>query len=120
MKLQIYTIRDLQANRAMAPLFRENDAIARRDFTNMVNAEPGPNNPFALNPEDYTLYHIGEWDDEITANSFFSEPIRLLNGKEAIKAENIKRGQIEALEHEIAKLKDKQAELNGQSYGGTD
>lgn len=85
MKIQIYTIYDAQAKRAIQPIARDNDDVAKRDFVTMV---ANPQTPFGQNPRDYTLYHCGEWDDE---NMLFTEGLpatRLMNGWEALTIAN--------------------------------
>ena len=115
MKLKIYVIRDIQANRSLAPMYRDNDKIAQRDFTNMINADPTPQNPFAMNPEDFTLYRIGEWDDE-TDQITGRDRYRIINGKEALVRQTKLQDQIDELNTQIQLLQ------NGEDYaiGGTD
>ena len=82
MKTKLYVIRDIQANRDLNIMQREKDEVAIRDFTRMCSAVPSQDNPFAATPEDYTLYRVGEYDDEIGTGNF-EERFRLINGKEA-------------------------------------
>lgn len=101
MKSIVYTIADLKANRSIAPLVRDNDEIAIRDFTNMINATPGPDNPFAQNPEDFTLYRIGTWDDE-TRELQGRDAYRLCNGNDVKTSQEPLEEKIEQLEHELS------------------
>lgn len=60
MKLNIYTVYDEKATAYLQPFFQPNDAMAIRIMENtLMNAE----SMFANHPEDYTLYKIGEFDD---------------------------------------------------------
>lgn len=60
MILQAYAIYDSKAQAHLQPFFVQNHYIAVRLFTDCVN---DPLNPIAKHPEDYTLFHVGEYDD---------------------------------------------------------
>lgn len=61
MKVGIYTVYDQVAGVYQHPFVMLNDDVATRVMRNSVN---NPEHNFALNPEDYTLYRIGWFDDE--------------------------------------------------------
>lgn len=106
MKLEIYAIRDVQADRALQPMYRERETIAMRDFEIAVSETK----PFSDNPDDYVLYHIGSWDDEtmvVTPN----DPRRVYAGLDAIRNRRARLERVNELHMEIDKL---------QSPGGTD
>ena len=81
--MNLYTIKDTASKRSIAPFVRENDDVAIRDFTKMVSGQPGPNNPFAETPEDFTLYKIGTWDDRSSAIRGI-DPERLAEGEQLV------------------------------------
>lgn len=89
---QMYVIRDLQAEAAMKPLLFEREAIAVRQFELSLVAK---DNPFAASPEDYSLYHIGTYDDE-TMFLEACDPRRVVSGLEALR--NAVRRQEKVLE----------------------
>lgn len=60
MKLQTYAIFDSKANVFSQPFFAANNAVALRMFGNTAD-DPATN--LHKNPVDYTLHHIGEYDD---------------------------------------------------------
>jgi len=62
MKLNIYSIYDDTAKAFMQPFFLHNHALAVRAFTDQVNSETP--NSLSLHPEQFTLYHVGEFNDE--------------------------------------------------------
>ena len=62
MKLNIYSIYDDTAKAYMQPFFLHNHALAVRAFTDQVNSEN--NNPLSIHPEQFTLYHVGEFNDQ--------------------------------------------------------
>lgn len=58
----MYAIRDIKAG-YLTPMVDINDDVAKRNFANAV-----VNNPttcFYSNPEDFALFKIGEYDDDI-------------------------------------------------------
>lgn len=60
MKLKAYSVYDAVAEVFTQPFFQLNDMTAQRIIQNAVNSE-GHN--YNMNPEDYSLYCVGEWDD---------------------------------------------------------
>ena len=61
MKMKAYSVFDCKAEVWSQPFFQMNDAVAQRAIGNAVNT-PGSN--YNMNPEDYELYFVGEWNDE--------------------------------------------------------
>lgn len=61
MMLQAYSVYDSKAKAFSAPFFAQNNDIAKRSFTQLAN-EKGTNNVSRF-PEDFSLHHIGEFDD---------------------------------------------------------
>lgn len=116
MKMNVYTVLDVQANRAILPLFRQNDEVALRDFTNTcVN----PESPFHANPDDYALFHIDEWDDESMTFTGGFIPRRLITGREALATRKIDTDKIAALHREIEEIKASIIHDHAMSPGGT-
>ena len=64
MEMKIYAIYDKIANAYMQPVFKINDGMAVRDIQSAVNEEGKERNPLARNPEDYSLWWIGTYDDQ--------------------------------------------------------
>lgn len=61
MKLQIVAIRDRAINAYMRPFFAQSTGQAIRMFQDEVNNKEGE---IHKHPDDYDLYHLGEWNDE--------------------------------------------------------
>lgn len=61
MKLKIYSVYDNVAKAFTQPFYMVNDAIAMRAMGNCAN---NPEHNFGLNPRDYELHRIGEFNDE--------------------------------------------------------
>lgn len=100
MRMSIYVVFDGQAKVSMAPVFYESDPIAIRSFENTVESKE----PFVSNPEDFTLYRVGTFDDEGMVIEG-EEPHRLVGGLQALKNRKLKRAKIEDLEVEVETAK---------------
>jgi hypothetical protein len=61
MKQQIYSIHDSKAEAFLPPFFLNNKHLAIRAFTDGIN---DPNTSLYKHPEDYSLFHLGEFDDD--------------------------------------------------------
>lgn len=59
------------------PFFAPTVASATRMFTDEVNRVE-PNNEMNRHPEDYSLYHIGSFNDEIGAFELLPQPQLIL------------------------------------------
>lgn len=62
--MKIYTIRDSKAEFYGQPFFSRTNGDAIRQFTQVLNDTSNPNNLAAKYPADYSLFEIGEFDDE--------------------------------------------------------
>lgn len=62
MKLQVIATRDIVANVYGAPMFVVNLGSAVRNFGDECKRKE-PNNILAAHPEDFELWHLGEYDD---------------------------------------------------------
>ena len=60
MKLELYTIYDSKEEIYYRPLFFLNDGTALRTFEDMTNDK---NSKISKHPEDYTLWHLGSYED---------------------------------------------------------
>lgn len=61
MKLEIFTVYDSKAKAYLPPFFLPMVGQATRVFQNAAN---DPTHSFGANPGDYTLFHIGVFDDD--------------------------------------------------------
>jgi len=62
MKLEMFSVFDYKAAAFLPPFFMANGAVACRSFQEACN---DPNSQFYKHPEDYTLYSLGHFDDEL-------------------------------------------------------
>lgn len=59
--IKIYSIYDSKMAIFAQPFFARTEASALREWLNLSNDETQAIN---RNPEDYTLFYLGEWDDQ--------------------------------------------------------
>ena len=59
--MQVYAVYDAKAGTYGSPFYQMNDAMATRLFANLANDEQ---TTIGRNPEDFSLIHIGEYDDQ--------------------------------------------------------
>lgn len=74
MKMKVFAIRDVAANRFFAPQMEYNDLTARRWFGELINNGAGPLN---FQPKDYDLFEVGDFDTE-KGEICATAPIRLV------------------------------------------
>jgi len=59
--MNVFTVYDSAARRYLEPFFAETIEVACRMFRSLVNKD---GHQFARFPEDYTLFHLGDFDGE--------------------------------------------------------
>ena len=93
MKHQIYSMYDSQTLQYRQPTLMPNDGAAERALSELFH---GDSNDYTKYPEDFTLMHLGEFDDEtgqITMGNSIRLAIRLweLRNKLVLKAKQLDR-----------------------------
>lgn len=71
MILQIFSIYDSKAESFNPPVYLSSTGLAIRSFSDSIQQ---PESHFAQHPEDYTLFHIGSWDDQTSKFDLLSTP----------------------------------------------
>ena len=61
MKILMFSVYDSKASAYMQPIFMQSLGTAIRAFEDTME---DPNHQFKKHPEDFTLFHIGSFDDE--------------------------------------------------------
>lgn len=74
MKLEIYAVHDAAVGAFNRPLFFRSRGEAIRSFADAVGV---PENGFVKAPQDYTFYHIGDFDDLTAKISPLELPFRV-------------------------------------------
>lgn len=59
MTMELYSIRDIAANKFFMPQMEYNDTTITRWFGDLINNNPGSMN---YKPSDYDLFHVGHFD----------------------------------------------------------
>lgn len=77
MKHKVYTVYDSKAECYMLPIYKRADGEAVRAFEISV---ADPNHQFGMNPADYTLFGIGEYDDDKARFAQYDAFVNLGNG----------------------------------------
>ena len=96
MKLNIYTIYDDAAKAYMQPFMFQTDGLAVRAFSDNINSDKSNN--ISEHPEQFTLFKIGEFDDQAATIATFEPPQMLGNGR-TYKTEdlNARKGDIDTI-----------------------
>ncbi len=81
MMIKVFTIHDSKANAYLPPFFMNQEGQAIRTFTDCINS---PKHQFSHHPQDYTLFTIGEFNDQTAGFTYKAAPISLGNGVEFI------------------------------------
>lgn len=63
MIIQLFSIKDTKS-RFLEPYAGMNKATAQRDIMNIFRNDNSKNSPIVMNPEDYQLFKVGEFDNE--------------------------------------------------------
>jgi hypothetical protein len=79
MNIQMFAIYDSKATAYLPPFNLPTIQMAKRTFTDTVN---DLKHSFSQHPEDYTLFHIGEFDDEKGILQLTKIHDSICNGKE--------------------------------------
>lgn len=74
MKCAAYSVYDKKSELNDVPFFHRNNATAIRYFRELVNRD---DHPYNINPEDYSLYSVGTFD-QAERDSLMGEPCKLL------------------------------------------
>lgn len=84
MNLQAFTVFDKTAAAYGVPFFAATAAVAQRMFGMEVNRADEKSTIY-MYPDDYALYHIGEYDDA-TGVLTPTQPVKLVEGSVFVKA----------------------------------
>ncbi len=79
MKVKVFAIYDDKAEAYLPPFYMHQEGQASRSFQDAINS---PDHTFYLHPADYTLFHLGEFDDKTAQFDLNSSFPSLGNGIE--------------------------------------
>lgn len=75
MIMQVLVVYDSKARAHLLPMFVSHVEVGERGFADAANDDT---TVIGRNPADFSLFHIGEWDDEIAEYTAF--PSRISKG----------------------------------------
>lgn len=84
MNFEIVAVHDAAARIFLTPFFVVHVDVACRSFSDIAN---DPSAAVGKNPEDYTLYHLGQWDDDKAGFVLFPQPVHLGNATHFLKGQ---------------------------------
>ena len=87
MKTKAFAVYDSKVKNYTKPLYHRNAAEAIRGFEQECNNPESQLNKFA---SDFTLFEIGEYDDETAILTYEQAPISLGNALQFLNTQNIK------------------------------
>lgn len=90
MKHEHFCVHDAKADAYLVPFYFPNIQMAQRVFGDCIADK---DHAFSLHPGDYTLFHIGQWDDD-TGQTTPQPPVSLGNGLEYVRRD-VDKDQLE-------------------------
>lgn len=81
MKHNVFAVYDTKANAYLPPFYLPTVGMAVRVFSDCVNSD---SHQFGQHPEDYTLFHLGIWDDATSHFEKLDSKRALHNGLELV------------------------------------
>lgn len=103
MKLNIYSIYDSAAKAYATPFFMQNDGLAIRAFQSNVNSNE--ENNISKYPDQFTLFRVGEYDDE--NGLITSESPESLGNALTFKTDTVENELSKKIDHLIKLIEDK-------------
>lgn len=86
MKLEIFAVHDVKADAYLPPFYLPRVPMAQRVFADCIH---DPKHQFGANPADYTLFHLGAFDDNLGLLMPFESAVNLGNGLTFIKSVDV-------------------------------
>jgi len=90
MKLKVFTVYDVKIGAYAKPFLMITKGEALRGWLDVVN---DPSTNFNKHPEDYTLFEIGEWDDQTAMFTNERVPIPIGPALEYINSRSVSTAQ---------------------------
>lgn len=78
----VFSVRDSAAKAFLPPWIMHQVPMAVRLFGNTVNQ---PDHQWSANPEDFSLYRLGTWDDGSAQYDLLKEPELVCQGVQMVK-----------------------------------
>jgi hypothetical protein len=89
MLLQMFTVYDSKAEAFLPPFFMNAKGSAIRSFADTCN---DPQHAFYKHPDDYTLFHLGQFDDVHSTFDISDSKVPLGSAREYIQQQDLPLG----------------------------
>lgn len=89
MILHIFAVKDRAADAFMRPIFSPSMGLAIRSFHDEIN-RASEDNSLYKHPDDYDLYHLGNWDDATGHFTQLPGPKQISIGKQ-LRNDNVQK-----------------------------
>lgn len=86
MKFEVFSVRDSAANAFGRPFFLPTIGVAIRSFADQVNASDAGD--LFSHPEDFELFHCGQFDDSNGLFELFPTPNPVVTAKSVVHVKN--------------------------------
>lgn len=77
----MFSVQDSKAGRFFPPYPAPNAGVGLRDFQDALR---NSNSPMAKHPEDYALFEVGTWDDQLGKSTNLEVPKMLGTGNQFV------------------------------------
>lgn len=84
--LEVFSVFDSAVGAYIVPFYLKSKGEALRVFTDLVNDK---SHGFSRHPEDFTLFHLGSWNDSDASYQPFLTPVSLGKAIEYISDSNV-------------------------------
>ena len=100
MKLKMYCIYDSAAGAYMRPFFVQTDSVATRAFSDLVM---DAQHEIGKHPEHYSLFRVGEFDDNNASKSYFEDPECVATAMEMVgQAQKVDKDKLVQFDEKLA------------------
>lgn len=89
--MKIFTVYDSKVESYLQPFFMRSVGEALRGFEDVVNT---PDHQFHKHAGDYSLVHIGEYDEKTAELTSLAHPTTLANGLQCLKTQIVPPGPV--------------------------
>lgn len=89
---KVFTVLDTKAQAYLPPFYIPNEDVAKRA---MQQCLMDPNHAFAMSPQDYQLYILGEFDQETGKFTLLDGPTHVVNLVNLVQQKELKLNSIE-------------------------
>lgn len=84
MKMLIFSTYDSKAKVFSQPYYMTGKGVALRAFQDAVNEGTKESNPMKRHPEDYSIFHLGAYDDETASFTMERVPVHVATAMELL------------------------------------